>query len=178
MIFLIKFVLSILPSGLLKRIQEYYISKTTMIFSNVPGPRDKRYMQGIQIDHLFGFVPLVGNQQTGFVLFSYGGGIMLSMMCNRKSMKHPRYFTECFMEEFKEFKAWTDKILVEKGGIEKIDEAREKRGRRTTRPDAISMGQYGEAEGEMEEQQEDDIEFGEMQVIEEVEEEGSHSGRK
>mgnify|MGYP000270980804 CR=1 FL=1 len=114
MILLIKFVLSILPAGLLKRIQESYISKTTMIFSNVPGPREKMYLQGIKIQDLFGFVPLVGDQQCGFVCFSYGGDMMMSILCNKKTMKSPKLFTECYTEEYRKFCDWCNGIEQKK----------------------------------------------------------------
>ena len=65
LIFLIRIVLAALPSRWGRYFQEKYASKATMIFSNVPGPRQLRKIRGCEIRAMFGFVPLVGFQQAG-----------------------------------------------------------------------------------------------------------------
>jgi len=141
MIILIKFFLSVLPSWMLKRIQESYISKTTMIFSNVPGPREKMYMQGVRVDHLFGFVPLVGNQQAGFVAFTYGGDLMVSLLTNKKSIRHPKLFMDCFQAELEVYQQFSQEINV-KSPTPKVP------SREIVYRDSIALGHEGEVDGE------------------------------
>jgi hypothetical protein len=99
LIFLIRIVLAALPSRWGRYFQEKYASKATMIFSNVPGPRQLRKIRGCEIRAMFGFVPLVGFQQAGFACFSYAGRISLSMMANPTSVPDPERFCEIYREE-------------------------------------------------------------------------------
>jgi hypothetical protein len=99
LIFFIKVVLGALPSSWGAYFQERYASKATMIFSNVPGPRQIRKIRGCEIKMMFGFVPLVGFQQAGFACFSYAGRISLSMMVNPTTVPNPERFCEIYREE-------------------------------------------------------------------------------
>ena len=103
LVFLIMCVMHLLPQFLIRYSQEKFASKASMIFSNVPGPQHVQNIEGEPIASLFGFVPLVGDQQAGFACFSYAGTVHLSIICNPSTVKHPDDFCTFFLEEFEEY---------------------------------------------------------------------------
>ncbi len=55
----------------------YFAGKVTGVTTNVPGPREVRYLAGTRISGLLGWVPGSGDQTLGTCIFTYAGTVRI-----------------------------------------------------------------------------------------------------
>lgn len=83
----------------------FFGSKATTVLTNVPGPREPRYLAGRKVEHVMFWVPQSGRLGLGVSILSYAGGVMLGMATDEGLVADPEKIVEAFRAEFADLKA-------------------------------------------------------------------------
>ncbi|MEO8744330.1 MAG: wax ester/triacylglycerol synthase family O-acyltransferase [Candidatus Dormibacter sp.] len=78
----------------------FFSSKATAVLTNVPGPRQPRYLAGRKIDKIMFWVPQSGRLALGVSILSYAGGVMLGVATDEGLVPDPERIVEGFALEF------------------------------------------------------------------------------
>jgi WS/DGAT/MGAT family acyltransferase len=93
------------PKVLQEKVLGLMSSKGTAVMTNVPGPKDKRYLAGVRIEQQMFWVPQSGNIGMGVSILSYGGGVQFGLITDQQLVPDPEAIIGRFAEEF-------DKLLL------------------------------------------------------------------
>jgi WS/DGAT/MGAT family acyltransferase len=77
----------------------FFAAKAIGVTTNVPGPREPRYVAGARIDKLMGWVPGTGHQSLGTCIFSYAGNVYVGFKVDATAIPHPELILEAFHDE-------------------------------------------------------------------------------
>ncbi len=77
----------------------FFASKATGITTNVPGPRQARYLAGTRIDSMLGWVPGSGHQTVGTCIFTYAGKVRVGFKVDLAVMPDPQQILDAFHDE-------------------------------------------------------------------------------
>jgi WS/DGAT/MGAT family acyltransferase len=80
-------------------------SKTTTVVTNVPGPRQPRYLVGQRIDTIMFWVPQTGRVGFGLSIFSYAGRIRLGLAADEHLIPDPERVLDGFGAALEELAA-------------------------------------------------------------------------
>lgn len=75
--------------------------KTTAVLTNVPGPREPRYLAGRRIHTVMFWVPQSGNVGIGVSIFSYAGEVRLGLAADARLVPDPERVLEAFEDELR-----------------------------------------------------------------------------
>ncbi|MCZ7680601.1 MAG: WSD1 family O-acyltransferase [Sandaracinaceae bacterium] len=75
--------------------------KTTAVLTNVPGPREPRYLAGRRIRTVMFWVPQSGNVGIGVSIFSYAGEVRLGLSADARLVPDPERVLDAFEEELR-----------------------------------------------------------------------------
>lgn len=75
-------------------------SKTTVVVSNVPGPRSTLSFAGLRIEDIMFWVPMAGALGLGFSIFSYAGRVAIGVMSDVKLVPDPKRLADLLNHEF------------------------------------------------------------------------------
>ncbi len=78
----------------------FFTSKTSVVITNVAGPRQKLYLAGNPIRQVNFWVPQTAGLGLGVSIFSYMGAIVVGVMANGKLMPDPEAIVGHFEAEF------------------------------------------------------------------------------
>lgn len=73
--------------------------KTTGVLTNVPGPREPRYLAGRRIETIMFWVPASGHVGLGVSIFSYAGKVRLGLASDALRVPDPERVLEAFPRE-------------------------------------------------------------------------------
>ncbi len=76
-------------------------AKTTAVMTNVPGPREPRYLAGNRIQTIMFWVPQSGRVGLGVSIFSYAGEVRLGVSVDAALVPDPERVLEAFEEELR-----------------------------------------------------------------------------
>ena len=115
--FLIRLMTKIVPASWSNGIQRHYYGKCSLCLTNVPGPRQRYNFGGGKVNHMYPWVPLVGDGQVGFCCFSYAGYVTTSVVTDRKCIQEDDIRMLCgyYGDAFKEIE---EGVKKSKGGDE------------------------------------------------------------
>ncbi|QWC84322.1 wax ester/triacylglycerol synthase family O-acyltransferase [Nocardioidaceae bacterium] len=86
-----------LLGGRLRRlVVSFFAAKVTGVTTNVPGPREARYLAGTRIDGVLGWVPGAGGQTFGTCIFTYAGTVRIGFKSDADVVIDP----ECLLTAF------------------------------------------------------------------------------
>jgi len=91
--------------------------KATAVMTNVPGPRQKLYLAGSELDSLMFWVPSPANLGMGVSILSYAGKIILGVATDKCLVPDPERIIEHFHDEFEQMKTW-GRLLAEEFPLE------------------------------------------------------------
>ncbi|MBZ0117853.1 MAG: WSD1 family O-acyltransferase, partial [Sandaracinaceae bacterium] len=74
-------------------------AKTTAVMTNVPGPREPRYLAGGRIRTIMFWVPQAGRVGVGVSIFSYAGEVRLGLNADARALPDPERVLERFALE-------------------------------------------------------------------------------
>ncbi len=74
-------------------------AKTSMVLTNVPGPREPRYLAGERIQTIMFWVPQAGRIGLGVSIFSYAGQVRLGLSVDARLVHDPERVLEAFESE-------------------------------------------------------------------------------
>ena len=79
---------------------ELFSKKTTLVLTNVPGPREKLKFLGATLEQDLVWVPQSGTVGLGVSLLSYGGGVQFGVIGDADLCPEPQALVEKFASEF------------------------------------------------------------------------------
>ncbi|HJL18963.1 MAG TPA: wax ester/triacylglycerol synthase family O-acyltransferase [Sandaracinaceae bacterium LLY-WYZ-13_1] len=80
-------------------------AKTTAVLTNVPGPRQPRYLAGQRIRTIMFWVPQSGRVGLGVSIFSYAGEVRLGVAVDAHLVREPERIIEAFPDELEALRA-------------------------------------------------------------------------
>lgn len=80
-------------------LSRYFATKAVGVTTNVPGPREPRFLAGSRIDKLMGWVPSSGHQSLGTCIFSYAGNVMVGFKVDAEAIPDPDVILQAFHAE-------------------------------------------------------------------------------
>jgi diacylglycerol O-acyltransferase / wax synthase len=97
--------LGVVPLAIQRLVVSLFAAKTTMVMTNVPGPREVLYLAGRAIREIFFWVPQSGRVGLGVSIFSYAGHVRLGLASDEGLVPDPEVIVHGFHEEFAELQA-------------------------------------------------------------------------
>ena len=82
-----------------KLLVDFFANKATGVTTNVPGPREPRYVAGQRIRWMLGWAPESGQQTLGTSIFSYDGGVHVGFKVDVHQIPHPEELLDDFRDE-------------------------------------------------------------------------------
>ncbi|HRI55663.1 MAG TPA: wax ester/triacylglycerol synthase family O-acyltransferase [Anaerolineae bacterium] len=78
----------------------FFTSKTSVVITNVAGPRQRLYLAGAPIRQINFWVPQTAGLGLGVSIFSYMGAIVVGVMANGKLVPDPEAILDAFEAEY------------------------------------------------------------------------------
>ena len=82
-----------------RHLVDFFADKASGVTTNVPGPREPRFLAGSRITSMLGWVPQSGNQTLGTCIFTYDGNVHVGFKTDADTVAHPDRLVEAFREE-------------------------------------------------------------------------------
>ena len=67
--------------------------------TNVPGPRDYRYLAGTRVRGILGWVPAASHQTLGICIFTYADQVWIGLKVDAAAIPDPERILEGFHQE-------------------------------------------------------------------------------
>lgn len=80
---------------------DFFADKASGVTTNVPGPRQPRYVAGTRVVSMLGWAPQSGNQTLGTCIFTYDGNVHVGFKTDADTVAHPERLVEAFHEELR-----------------------------------------------------------------------------
>lgn len=80
----------------------FFADKASGVTTNVPGPREPRYLAGTRITSLLGWVPGSGDQTLGTCIFTYAGTVRIGFKTDPAVIADPDHILAAFHAEIDE----------------------------------------------------------------------------
>ncbi|KRF36736.1 wax ester/triacylglycerol synthase family O-acyltransferase [Nocardioides sp. Soil805] len=77
----------------------FFAGKASGVTTNVPGPREPRYLAGTRITSLLGWVPGSGDQTLGTCIFTYAGTVRVGFKTDTAVIADPEHILDAFHAE-------------------------------------------------------------------------------
>ena len=77
----------------------FFAGKVSGVTTNVPGPREPRYLAGVRITGLLGWVPGSANQTLGTCIFTYDGTVRIGLKTDATVIDDPACILRAFHRE-------------------------------------------------------------------------------
>jgi WS/DGAT/MGAT family acyltransferase len=122
-------VMGLAPAEIEKLGVEFYAAKTSLVLTNVPGPRQKLYFAGRKIEKLMFWVPQSGRMGLGVSIISYAGEVVVGIITDQGLVSDPETIVAHFHADFEEMKSLVAEIEGQtyRGQVPVVDES--ERGR-------------------------------------------------
>lgn len=88
-----------LPKSMQKALTESFGNKTSAVLSNVPGPRESRFIAGSRIKEQMFWVPQTGDLGIGLSIISYGGQIQFGIVGDARILPNPERIVAQFVSQ-------------------------------------------------------------------------------
>jgi WS/DGAT/MGAT family acyltransferase len=90
------------PEAVQRQVAATLARCASAVVTNVPGPREPRYIAGQRIEALDFWVPQSGGIGLGLSILSYAGRIHFGVLADAQRVPEPRALVECFAEEYEQ----------------------------------------------------------------------------
>ena len=91
--------IGMLGNRLNRSLVTFFAGKVTGVTTNVPGPREARYLAGTRISGLLGWVPGSGGQTLGTCIFTYAGTVRIGFKTDTAVIPDPEKLLVAFQAE-------------------------------------------------------------------------------
>ena len=105
--------LGVLPAVVQRAVIRLLGSKTTLVLTNVPGPRQPVYLAGARVPELQYWVPQCGGVGLGVSILSYAGQVTVGVAADRGVLADPRRVVTAFRAELDD--------LLRRAGVDRQD---------------------------------------------------------
>lgn len=82
-------IIGTLPGSLQPAAVDFFGSKASLVLSNVPGPRSRRYIAGAEVRHVMFWGPESGHLGLGLGVLSYGGEVLFGAVSDAGLVPQP-----------------------------------------------------------------------------------------
>jgi len=126
--------MGIAPAEIEKFGVEFYASKTSLVLTNVPGPKEKLYFAGTKIEKLMFWVPQSGRMGLGISIISYAGEVLIGVITDEGLVPDPKSIVAHFHADFEELKLMVEQIegQMYRGSVPMVDTVDRGRCKATT----------------------------------------------
>lgn len=93
------------PVELERLVIKFFTSKTSVVITNVAGPRQRLYLAGNPIRQINFWVPQTAGIGLGVSIFSYMGEVVVGIMANARLVPDPEAIVDAFEAEFAALRA-------------------------------------------------------------------------
>ena len=93
------------PHDIEKVIVDIFASKVTGVMTNVPGPKESRYLAGSRLSGLMFWVPAAANLGLGISILSYAGAVIVGVATDAGLVPDPEAIVKGFHSELAEMQA-------------------------------------------------------------------------
>ncbi len=97
--------IGLLGTRLNRSLVTFFAAKATGVTTNVPGPREARYLAGTRISGLLGWVPGSGEQTLGTCSFTYAGTVRIGFKTDTAVIPDPETILAAFHGEIEALEA-------------------------------------------------------------------------
>jgi diacylglycerol O-acyltransferase len=95
-------VIGLTPPQIEQRLVDMFASKSTLVLTNVPGPRQPVYFAGTRVAGVIPWVPAGGSIGLGVSIFSYAGRVTVGIRVDAGVIPDPAAIVEAFEHELRE----------------------------------------------------------------------------
>jgi diacylglycerol O-acyltransferase len=92
------------PSQVEERMIDLFSSKTSLVLTNVPGPRAPVYVAGARVAGVLPWAPCSGSLGMTVTIFSYAGGVRAGLMTDARRVPDPEVVARAFGAELRALK--------------------------------------------------------------------------
>jgi WS/DGAT/MGAT family acyltransferase len=85
---------SVMPRFIEQRGAAFFGKKTSLVLTNVPGPREPLRLLGIPIERVVFWVPQAARVCIGISILSYAGDVTLGVMCDSAIIREPQHIAD------------------------------------------------------------------------------------
>lgn len=78
---------------------DFFANEASGVTTNVPGPRQPRYVAGTRITGLFGWAPQSGEQTLGTCIFTYDGQVRVGFKVDATRITDPELLMRAYLDE-------------------------------------------------------------------------------
>lgn len=89
---------------------DFFSNKAIGVTSNVPGPRETRYLAGARARGMLAWVPTTGEQTLGMSIFSYDGSVWVGFKADAATIPDPENLVRAFNAQVQEMLRLADAI--------------------------------------------------------------------
>jgi diacylglycerol O-acyltransferase / wax synthase len=97
--------IGVTPSQVEARLVNMFADKTSLVLTNVPGPRNPVYVAGAKVAGVLPWAPCSGSLGMTVTIFSYAGGIRVGFMTDARRVPDPETLARGFEREFHELRS-------------------------------------------------------------------------
>ncbi len=92
---------------------QFFAMKSTLVLTNVPGPRQQLYFAGSPIQRIMFWVPQSGRLGMGISIFSYAGSVVVGVMTDYGLVPDPETISDFIEEDFADMLALTEEVTAQ-----------------------------------------------------------------
>ena len=85
-----------------RHLVDFFANKAIGVTTNVAGPRKVRYLAGVPVTGVLGWVPGSGHHTVGFCVFTYAGHVRVGLLADEGSVSEPETLLEAFEDEVRQ----------------------------------------------------------------------------
>jgi WS/DGAT/MGAT family acyltransferase len=100
------------PPQLERRLVDMFASKSSLVLTNVPGPREPLYYAGTKVAGIIPWVPAGGAIGLGVSIFSYNGKVTIGLRSDAGIIPEPQAILDDFERELAELAALGSKLAA------------------------------------------------------------------
>jgi diacylglycerol O-acyltransferase / wax synthase len=89
------------PNAVEKRLIDFFGTKTSLVMTNVPGPRERVTLAGAPVRGVLVWAPASGGIGTSMSIFSYAGEVTLGLMTHAAQVPDPDRIVDAFAAELR-----------------------------------------------------------------------------
>jgi len=106
-------VMGMTPTEIENLAVQFFAMKSTLVLTNVPGPRQPLYFAGSPIKRIMFWVPQSGRLGMGVSIFSYAGSVSVGVMTDDGLVSDPEAIADFMEKDFARMLAMTEEIKAQ-----------------------------------------------------------------
>ncbi len=110
-------IMGMTPAQIENLLVQFFAMKSTLVLTNVPGPRQRLYFAGSRIERIMFWVPQSGRLGMGISIFSYAGAVNVGVMTDHSLVPDPDSISGFIEQDFARMLAKTKEVQAQQEQI-------------------------------------------------------------